>query len=76
VISLDEGQRVTLFNQGAERLFCFSTRVILGQPLDDLLPARFRYRHRLFVAEFAVGPNSARRTGERPRTGEVHTYPT
>lgn len=37
IITVDEAQRITLFNQGAERIFGYSASDILGQPIDRLL---------------------------------------
>jgi PAS domain S-box-containing protein len=45
VISVDEGGRVTLFNPAAERIFDRTSASMLGQPLDVLMPERFRAGH-------------------------------
>jgi protein-histidine pros-kinase len=65
IISVDQQQRVTLFNQGAEKIFGYLASEVLGQPLDMLLPARFRDIHQRHLAAFATSPNPARRMGER-----------
>ncbi|WP_224364447.1 PAS domain-containing sensor histidine kinase [Hyalangium versicolor] len=65
IISVDEQQRITLFNEGAERIFGYSTREILGQPLEILLPARLREIHGQHIRNFAAGPQTARQMGER-----------
>lgn len=65
IISLDDEMRVTLFNEGAERLFGYRPSEILGQSLDTLIPERFRSRHRKDVRDFAASPIAARRMGER-----------
>jgi hypothetical protein len=45
VISVDEDGRVTLFNPAAERIFDRSLASMLGRPLDELMPERFRAAH-------------------------------
>ncbi|PTL80654.1 PAS domain S-box protein [Vitiosangium sp. GDMCC 1.1324] len=65
IISVDEEQRITIFNTGAETIFGYSAQEVLGQPLDVLLPERFRTHHRHFIQAFAGGTVSARRMGER-----------
>ncbi len=42
IISFNEHQQITLFNQGAERIFGWKTTEVLGKSLDTLLPVRFR----------------------------------
>jgi PAS domain S-box-containing protein len=65
IISIDEDQRICLFNQGAEQTFGYAASEILGRPLDVLLPERFRNAHRRHVKHFGKGPERARRMGER-----------
>jgi PAS domain S-box-containing protein len=65
IISIDEQQLITLFNDGAEQIFGYSRAEALGQPLDFLLPERFRVAHRDHVGGFARSPTAARKMGER-----------
>lgn len=65
IISLDAEQRTTLYNQGAERIFGYTSEEVLGQPLDVLLPPRVVAAHRDHIAAFAQSPEKARRMGER-----------
>jgi len=67
IISLDEHQRIVMFNHGAERMFLYSAEEVKGQPLDILLPARLAGSHREQVGAFAKLPISARRMTERSR---------
>jgi PAS domain S-box-containing protein len=52
IITVDEEQRVVLFNAAAEKMFRWSAAEALGQPLDRFVPARFREAHRLHVNQF------------------------
>ncbi len=64
IISIDAQQRITMFNQSAERAFGRSAAEVLGAPLDILIPARFQEVHRRHVQEFASGSEVARHTSE------------
>jgi PAS domain S-box-containing protein len=65
IICIDEEQRIVLFNNGAEATFGFAAAEILGQPIEILIPARFRGGHARHVSKFAGGPPAARHMGER-----------
>jgi PAS domain S-box-containing protein len=65
IISVDANQRITLFNQGAEAIFGYTSEEILGQSLDLLLPERFVKPHRHYMSGFAHSDGKARRMGER-----------
>lgn len=65
IISLDRDQRIILFNEGAETIFGYTKEEVLGQPLDILLPERFRRIHRQHVVDFARSGVTARRMAER-----------
>ncbi len=68
IISVDEDQRITLFNTGAEKIFGYTQAEAIGASLDMLVPERFRAVHREHVARFASGRQHARRMGERHST--------
>ncbi|MBE8969370.1 PAS domain S-box protein, partial [Nostocales cyanobacterium LEGE 12452] len=65
IISINGFQSITLFNQGAEKIFGYSAQEVIGQGLDLLLPQRFFQAHRQHVVDFGQSPNLARRMGER-----------
>ncbi len=65
IISIDGNQRITLFNQGAEKIFGYSAQEVIGQSLALLLPARFAEAHQHHVAEFGHSTSPARQMAER-----------
>ena len=65
IISVDREQRIVFFNQGAEQIFGWSAAEVMGQPLEVLIPERFRASHADHVAEFGEGTVVSRRMGER-----------
>jgi PAS domain S-box-containing protein len=77
IISVDDAQRIVLFNRGAEAIFGWSADEVMNKPLDMLLPDRFRAMHREHIRRFSTSPVSARRMGERQeisalrKSGEV-----
>ncbi|MEK6304128.1 MAG: PAS domain S-box protein [Acidobacteriota bacterium] len=68
VISVDETYRITMFNQGGERVFGYSSQEVLGQPLDLVLPEYFWETHRLHVAEVGESEDGSTNVGERQET--------
>ena len=54
IITVDEHQRIILFNKSAENMFGYPAGDILGKPLEALLPERFRERHRQHIHHFAA----------------------
>ena len=65
IVSVDDDQVITLFNQGAERIFGYTAAEVIGKPLDLLLPPDVRGVHREHIRQFASAGESARRMGER-----------
>lgn len=65
IISIDEAQRIRLFNQEATKIFGYTPAEVLDQPLDILLPKRIVAVHRQHIAEFANSGVTARLMGER-----------
>jgi len=65
IISIDDEQRIIIFNSGAEQIFGYSKAEAIGMPLDRLIPERCRHIHRQHVEEFARGEPTARRLRER-----------
>jgi len=65
IVSVDEDQRIVLFNQGAEDIFGYSREEVEGQPLVMVLPERARTVHEQHVRAFGEAAVSARRMGQR-----------
>ncbi len=63
IITVDAAQRVVQFNAAAELAFRWPRKAILGQPLDLLLPERFRGVHRQHVERFGLGAETSRGMG-------------
>ncbi|MBH0179236.1 MAG: PAS domain S-box protein, partial [Nitrospira sp.] len=60
IIVADSSRTITLFNQGAVKLFGYTSVEILGQSLDRLLPERFRNTHSQHIDTFAHSTESSR----------------
>ncbi len=65
IIAIDGDHNITLFNQGAERIFGYRGDEILGKPLALLLPPRFVHAHDRHIYNFSRSQAAARRMGER-----------
>lgn len=60
VITIDEAQCITLFNQGAERMFDYRAEDIMGRPLEVLIAPRFGALLRRHIEEFGRSREPAR----------------
>ena len=65
IVSCDDQSRIVLFNSAAERVFGYTATDIKGQPLDLLMPARFRERHGEHIARFGETGQTSRRMGDQ-----------
>lgn len=52
IITIDEEQRIVLFNPAAEKIFGFSVDEVLGQPVTMLIPEQYRDHHDEYVRRF------------------------
>ena len=64
IITVDSEQNIVLFNHAAEHIFAYQATAVYGQPLDILLPERFRSAHRQHVDRFGKTGLSSRKMGE------------
>lgn len=65
IVCVDEAQRIIFFNEGAEKIFGYAAEEIVGQPLERLIPVRFRDPHAAQVHDFGRSNTRARKMGER-----------
>jgi PAS domain S-box-containing protein len=65
IITIDEQQRIIVFNHGAEFTFGWTAADVLGRPLSILLPERLRDVHARHIERFGGSKDVARRMGQR-----------
>ena len=65
VITASEDMMIILFNQGAERIFGYQAKEVIGKPLEILMPHRSRTRHAEYVQEFNQSRDNFRLMDDR-----------
>jgi PAS domain S-box-containing protein len=63
IITVDESQRVVLFNAAAEAMFRCRREQAIGAPLARFIPERFRAEHERHIGRFGESGTSSRRMG-------------
>ena len=63
VITVDEDQKILLFNAAAERIFRCPAADAVGSHLERFVPERFRAAHRQHVEQFGVTGTTSRHMG-------------
>lgn len=64
IISVDDSQRIVLYNRAAERIFGWTAEEVRGKPLDLLIPERYRDGHGQQVRRFGATGTTSRRMGD------------
>ncbi len=67
IITVDEDERILVFNAAAERLFNLSAEAAIGQSMDRFIPSRFRAGHHGHIRAFMAGGTEARKMGQFSR---------
>ncbi|WP_413160655.1 PAS domain S-box protein [Capilliphycus salinus ALCB114379] len=65
IISVNENQKIILFNQGAEKIFGYRAEDVLDQSLDILLPQHFVSVYRQHIQQFNCKCHRSHNNGER-----------
>lgn len=65
VITVDERMEIVLFNEGAERIFGWSAKEVLGKPIEFLIPERLGNVHRGHMRDFHASVDVSRKMGAR-----------
>ncbi|MBN1994370.1 MAG: PAS domain S-box protein [Anaerolineae bacterium] len=65
IISVNQAQKIIMYNKGAENIFGYSPEEALGRPLDILIPEKSVAIHRRHITEFAGSETTVRLMGER-----------
>lgn len=67
IIIIDTAHSIVSFNEGAERMFGYEQKDVVGERLDILLPERFQLQHDVMIDEFGQGAAATRAMGKRSR---------
>lgn len=63
MISVNDQQRIVLFNAAAEKMFGYPAEEVMGQPLARFIPARFRSTHEQHIQRFGATGETTRSMG-------------
>ncbi|MGE5740004.1 MAG: PAS domain-containing protein, partial [Betaproteobacteria bacterium] len=63
IITVDDSQRIVVFNGAAEKVFRHARTDVIGQPLHVLIPERFRDAHHAHIERFGATGTTSRRMG-------------
>jgi PAS domain S-box-containing protein len=63
IITVDERQDIVIFNPAAEEMFGCAAADVLGTPLEQFIPPRFREAHASYIDRFGATGVTRRRMG-------------
>jgi len=73
ILTVDEQQRIVLFNPSAEKMFGCPAADALGQPLDRFIPERLRTAHARHIRDFGETHVTRRQMGQLGSISGVRT---
>jgi PAS domain S-box-containing protein len=73
ILVADRNRRITFVNRGTERLFGFNRAELLGQPLEMLIPERYRTQHPEHFSGFIADPKTRAMVQAESCSGCVRT---
>jgi PAS domain S-box-containing protein len=63
IITVDDQEKIVMYNRAAEKIFGWPAAQVMGQPLGVLLPERYRAAHHAHIRRFAATGVTSRRMG-------------
>ncbi|MDQ3812825.1 MAG: PAS domain S-box protein [Armatimonadota bacterium] len=63
IVTIDDEQRIVLFNTAAEKMFCYAPTEVIGQPIERLIPGRFHAVHQQHIRNFGQANATKRSMG-------------
>ena len=63
IITVDESQRIVIFNAAAEKMFGCMASEVIGTTIDRFIPSRFRELHTVHIQQFGQARITNRRMG-------------
>jgi len=72
IISVDQDERIVVFNAAAERMFSIAEHEAIGQPLELFIPERYRSGHHSHMRRFRDSGVTVREMGQFSRVSALH----
>lgn len=63
IVTIDDDERIVMFNPAAEQTFDWPAAEVLGQPVEMLMPQRYRAAHAGHVRKFALSGAPSQKMG-------------